>query len=569
MEPLTFKIITDADDTGVRTYGKSLEGVEFTGHRASHAIKSFVERLGEAQNASDVASAALGSFSRVLGGALAGTAVVVAGKVLIDAFNKVQESVNASTKSFKEAQKQIEKIGLAGINFETASKQAEILSKTAEEIQKNLEKINESRLQSFIAGLTGSKEEMLKLLNTTIEQGKQAQKNAVVQGMLELERQATLSETEKLIESSQKPYIKLIDLARELGDQELINTLYMKAQEAGIRTREQTATKETEKRIEEQKKLEEERQKEVIKLAKAEADFELKQIEAVSKAESDAHKIAMQFADAQMQKDKERIGIIDQQISKIHDRQQSIQTEIDLLLQRNAADAAGYQGSHRGPGAQQSSFEKGLEQQLLRERYKELRKVDQEYHDFIKQNLKDQKKSYDEDAIKREIARKAIKEQADEIGKGTKKLQELRAEQEKLKESEKSLTNEAKNLKDKFQDSVKVVDEWGKKLFDFSKEFTIPAKNMISSALNASGALNQIQGPSEMVRSALGGVSSISQTAINSIGKFSSELNSFKLPGTSGIYGGESDLATETTLNAVLTALTDNLTTLRSYAHAR
>lgn len=567
MEPLTFKIITDADDRGVRQYEQSLSRVDLTGRKASGALKGFIADLGEIKSGTDVASSALNAFSRILGGTLIGTAVVVIGKTLVDSFNRVTGSVKEAKKSVEETNKEISRIAMTGVSFESASKQADLLFKSSELIRKEIEKINASRLDSFMAGIIGSKDRLEELLVVQQKQFEETQKQAIVQGLLDLERKQGADEVTKAIQSAAEPYTKLIELARQLGDAELANTLIIKQQAEAAKAGEAVKSEAAQKRIEGETKLRQEQQKEIEKMAKAEADLELKMIDAVAKAEADAYRIEKRFAEEQRKADSDRLHIIEKQIISIEERKKAIQEEIDLLLERNAQEAGGYGGTGRGPGQRPTSFESGLEAKLLREEYEARKKFNDEYFETVRGQLKKQGEDYSNWAVQNEIARKATKNQTDEVLASSTKLKELQKEADALREEQVSLKKEADALKKALDASKKVLDDWGKKLFDFAKEFTIPAENMIDSAMKAAGGLGEMASASNMVSGLFGGLGTAADSARSAVGDFGSKLASV-FPKTPDKGDVTSNLATESTLKQVLSELSENLELLRSYAHA-
>lgn len=571
MEPLTFKIITDADDGGVRRYEKSLSGVDVTGRKASSAIKGFVGDLQNAQNASDVTSSALNALTKILGTSLAATGVVVVGKLLVDAFNKVNDAVKESTKSVESVNKEISKIAMAGPSFETANRSAEILNKTADDLRKNLEKISESKLQSFIAGITGAKDKMEELIATTTKQAKEQQRQAIVHQLIELERNATLDETTKKIAEQQKPYQELVVLARLLGDKELMRAVTAASQAAARKTQSEEQSKLDLKLIEERKKAEEERIKELVRLEQDSAKQELKLIEATSKGRADAYRIEIQFIESIRQKESDRLREIEKQLLSIKSRKKEIQEEIELLLQRNAAESAGYRGTGRGPGAAQSSFQVGLEEKLLKERYAAIRQRDEEYFKFIREQLQQQGKAYDNWAVQNEIARKATEEQSKEILKNIEEVKELNKEYSKLSEESISLAKEAQNLTKSIEKSRENLDEFSKSLLDFAKDFEIPSNNMIGNFLKAAAGLGDVGTAGNMVADIFSSVGRSSKDALGMLGDAASSAASrldSMLPSAGGGMGKEGNLATETTLERVRQLLDENLKELRSYAHA-
>ena len=155
MEPLIFKIETQADDSGVRQYDKSLGGLDVSSKKASGALKNFVKGLSEAKDGTDIASSALGAFGQVLGSSIAGTAIIIAGKTLIDSFNRIDQAVKESEKAVAEAFAGMSKASEA-MTFAEATAQAKNFESVAETIRKKIKEINESPLDSIIDAITQS-----------------------------------------------------------------------------------------------------------------------------------------------------------------------------------------------------------------------------------------------------------------------------------------------------------------------------------------------------------------------------------------------------------------------------
>jgi len=571
MEPLTFKIITDADDSGVRRYEKSLGGVDVTSRKASSAIKGFVGDLQNAQSVSDVTSSALNALTKILGTSLAATGVVVVGKLLVDAFNKVNDAVKESTKSVAAANKEISKIALAGVSFETATRSADVLNKTADDLRKNLEKINESKLQSFIAGLTGAKDKMEELLATTTKQAQEQQKQAVALGLLDLERVKNADQYTKAAQEAAKPFEELIRLARAGGDANQVNLLIIKQQEAAakavaeVRKKEElgaieSTRKADEERIKERTKLEEEAADRRSRLGKeAVAEFN-KQVENELKAQEDLR-----------QKEEERLEGINKTIAGIEARKAALQEEIaimDTLIAKNIS-AAG--GSGRGPGQMQSSYEIGYEARMAAA---ELQGFKEQTRDNI-QTMREESAARGESTSLYDI-RNAMEKAEDEKAKqrGKERAGDYKKNKEELEAQTKALEDAKKEqdvLTESLEKAKEKVDEWGESLLDFIKDFEIPGKNMIEDFLEAGKGASNLGEAGNMVASALSAASAAGGSAVNALGDAASSAASkladlgSKLPGA-GDQGKE--LATEATLKDVLKELTENLELLRSYAHA-
>ena len=120
MEPLIFKIETQADDSGVRQYDKSLSGLDVSSKKASGALKSFSRELLQAKSGADVAAAGAESLSRVLEKSLAGAVIVGGVKIISDQINKMSEVLRSSAEAASAAVTQLERMGeIKGIDDAT------------------------------------------------------------------------------------------------------------------------------------------------------------------------------------------------------------------------------------------------------------------------------------------------------------------------------------------------------------------------------------------------------------------------------------------------------------------
>lgn len=233
MDELVLKV--RADTRGVRTDVKAVadetDNLKVSSLKASSAVRGFVNDLAQAKSGSDVASAALGAFAKVLGTSIAGTAVVIAGKALIDAFNSVSESVKLAKTSVESAGREVERLGKI-TGFQDASQQANILYNAAEAVRKEIEKIEGSKLTNFISGLTGAREQMDDLFASTKKQADELTRQGIVAESIELQRSKGLSENDQKLVAIAEKYNKIIEAAIKIGDQTLANNLILEQQGA-------------------------------------------------------------------------------------------------------------------------------------------------------------------------------------------------------------------------------------------------------------------------------------------------------------------------------------------------
>jgi predicted nuclease with TOPRIM domain len=208
---------------------------------------------------------------------------------------------------------------------------------------------------------------------------------------------------------------------------------------------------------------------------------------------------------------------------------------------------------------------------LLKERYAAIRQRDEEYFKFIREQLQQQGKAYDNWAVQNEIARKATEEQSKEILKNIEEVKELNKEYSKLSDESIALAKEAEALTKSIEKSRENLDEFSKSLLDFAKDFEIPSNNMIGNSLKAAAGLGDVGTAGNMVADIFSSVGSSSKDALGMLGDAASSAASrldSMLPSAGGGMGKEGNLATETTLERVRQLLDENLRELRSYAHA-
>jgi len=164
MEPLIFKIETQADDSGVRQYDKSLGGLDVSSKKASGALKSFSHELLQAKSGADVAAAGAESLSRVLEKSLAGAVVIGGIKIVSDQINKMSEVLRSSGEAASAAITQLERMGeIKGID--DAARATTILNSSIDTIEKSLGAIRDGNWFTKLTGaITGTTEELGKLL---------------------------------------------------------------------------------------------------------------------------------------------------------------------------------------------------------------------------------------------------------------------------------------------------------------------------------------------------------------------------------------------------------------------
>ena len=218
MEPLVFKIETQADDSGVRNYEKSLGGLDVSSRKAAGALKNFSRDLVNAKSGADVAAAGAESLSRVLEKSLAGVVVIGAIKIVTDQINKMAETLRAVGESSKAAVTQLERMGdIKGID--DAIKQVGVVNQNLDTITQKLGSIQEGNWFTKLAdSLTGTSKE-LKEQQQTFEKVRDsiiAYGFAVEQD--NAQRMSQLNDEQKKYEAIQQKLRKNLDIINQVKD---------------------------------------------------------------------------------------------------------------------------------------------------------------------------------------------------------------------------------------------------------------------------------------------------------------------------------------------------------------
>lgn len=208
---------------------KSVEGLDISTRKVSTAMKVFGRDLLYVRDSSDLLSAAARALGTVIAGSIGGTAVIAAGKALIDAYRSVQDSAKEAEKSITAVRKSAQMIG-AGEGLATTAGAAKSLASEAEKVSEKLKEIESNKLKNFIAGLTGARERMAELVSETNKQAKALERQGVVNTLIDMERLKNLSETDKAVRQIAEKYQPIIDAARATGDEELLNRSILQAQ---------------------------------------------------------------------------------------------------------------------------------------------------------------------------------------------------------------------------------------------------------------------------------------------------------------------------------------------------
>lgn len=466
-EPLTFKIITDADDSGIRKYQGSMDGLNVSSRKASSAINSFSRELLQAKSGADVAVAGAESLAHVFHQSLAGALIIGGVKVLSDQIKGMGEMIHGVGEETAGAVKQLEKMGQPG-SLADAIKGADMLDQKLDSVTKKLEGIQGGNwFSKMLADITGTTKE-LEATEKTLENMRNSQialgfatekQNAL--------RMAGATDEQKSIEAINQKYDERVKIAERITDAN----------------------------------------------AKAQA---MEDIQAIRSAESYDLKLKLQ---KKLEDQQQKAADAEQKVVKAREESVIRTGQIAKLL-----GAAG--GSARGPGQRQTSFEIGMERQASQAALRQTRIEEQNaMYNMAKKLGVVNGRGQITDMNK---VRNALVEQA-KAGAQEEVAKKYRNEQNKALEDatkqQKDATKEVKNTQDALSQFAPSANQ-AKSAID----------QMASSASNAAGRLQEIA-------SAGGGEKAPSEIVLNTAGM-------------------------EILLTDILTELKNNLTELKSYAHA-
>lgn len=172
MEPLTFKIITDADDAGVKKYDQSLGGLNTTSQKAGAALRSFSRQALEAKSGTELAAAGANALSQAFQKSLLATSVIGGIKIVSDQIKNMGNTIKEAGQATATALSQVQKLGET-TSFEDASKKANVFQSALDE---NIKRLNEIRggnwfvkLQGDITGVTRELEAQNQSLQRNID----------------------------------------------------------------------------------------------------------------------------------------------------------------------------------------------------------------------------------------------------------------------------------------------------------------------------------------------------------------------------------------------------------------
>ena len=565
MEPLIFKIETQADDSGVRKYEKSLDGVNVSSRKASGALKSFVQDIAQARDGTDVASAALGAFSRVLGSSLAGTGIIIAGKALIDAFAKIDEAVKQSEMAVSEAFAGMDKAGKA-MSFAEATGQAKNFEGVAENIRKKIKEINDSPFTSIIDNITQSTKLMDIQATVAENQAREIRRLGAESELAHLKRMQGLDDENKALELNARALEKELDGIDAIKESEtalaVTRKYQLQADEIRAKFADERSKQESENADKRQKAIEAQ-----IKAEKELAEAQQKRFNDLYDAEIKAQEATQKRIDASNKAEQERSA----KAASLAGDVATAKEEQQRMVGGSASDIArAGTGGSGSTGGRETSFERGMRQSAERE----FRAGQRAAADAQKQRLADE--------VNRELAAKG---ETRRVGPQSSEVQNrLKKASDESSRAQGRASMGTDQLAENVDSSVKALNDFNDAQASASQSSESFSSNLsemgtgfdeaMSSASNFSNGM--IENGGDMVDGFLkagqesGNLGDKIGDASESVNKFSEELK--KVSGGGGGAGAAADRAKggkETgSLSSIEKLLQKNFDELKAYAHA-
>jgi len=572
MEPLIFKIETQADDSGVRQYDKSLGGLDVSSKKASGALKSFSRDLLQAKSGADVAAAGAESLSRVLEKSLAGAVVIGGIKIVSDQINKMSEILRSSGEAASAAITQLERMGeIKGIDDATTA--VGVLNTSIDTIEKSLGSIRDGNWFAKLTGsITGTTEELGKLLASQ----QKLRDGLIAEGFLaeriKLETMSRLNDEQKQYEQIQQTLRKNLELADKIqNDADRAVAKDEANAMAGIQTINLTSSL-----MAEQSKKEEEasnqRQKEIdarIKKEQELAEVQQKRFNDLYDAEVKAQEATQKRIDANLKGEQD---LIDQRKALVEDVAKAESAPIGAGGGGGGGPSFGGGGgggavpglNTRGPGQRETSAQKGAREAGERA-FERGRKAETERtQKNIGEQLKAQGKPFDPYAVNREI-QKRLEETSDLQGRNS----------EGLKDSNDAYENAKQKLRDfdsGLKSSNQATTDFGAGLSQSLSALDPSLQSAMDSATHLADGIMKNSG--DMVKDFMNTGSSASDLGgdFSDLGKSANDLSD-QLKKSSGGGGGggggkPSGDGAGGSLASIEKLLQRNFDELKAYAHA-
>lgn len=455
MEPVIFKLVTEADDTALKSFDKSMGGVSSSSKKAAGALKAFGKDVLEAKDGAELATAGANALSHAFKMGLMGTAVIAGGKLVADQIKAMAVAIKEVGTITRETVAELKRMGDPQ-NLAEAIKGIELLNKSIDAQKGKLGEIKSGNwfTQAF-GNITGATKEIEAQI-ASLENLKNVQ---IAYGMaVEVDfqkRTAGLSQEEKAYAVIEEKLKKNLELVKTITNEGLRGQAEADAKAIAAAERKQLDL-EAEKKS--QKNLEE--------IIKQRAQEELRGIEAESKARQDAYAIERNFESErqknhieELKRSAERISSLKEEIKTLTEKAQSQAKGINEQAASMAQTALAQGGTGRGEGQRRTSAEIAGDKAYKAGQQEGLRQTAEAAKEQARKRIEERGGKADGYAVNRELIQmrreagakeagapaEALATMTQELGKTNEKLAET---QTSLKESQKAQT-ELSNITDK------------------------------------------------------------------------------------------------------------------------
>lgn len=525
-EPLRLDVELGAQGVaaGIGEISKASDGLKVSSQKASFAVKAFANDIANAKDASDVASAALGAFTRILGTSVAATVFAAGAKAIYDAYSEITGAVDKAKKSLEEAYEVTSRGGLAE-NFAEGVAQAKEFEKVADSVNKKIKEINDSPLKNLLDAITGSTD---KMRETVALAEQEAIRRREAASAAELQYQISIdgaTDEQKAIKEVEKALADQLDQINVLKEGKTAENLIAVANLKKEAIERKSATEERQKS-----------EKNLSEVIRERAQNELKAYEAEAKARQEAQKIFETFEaekakahKEELERSAERIGTIQDEIKAIQERGDALRKSLISAGGDIAMLGAATFGSGRGAGQRMTSGEIGTIRAADRAAQEGRRQAGLQARAEAKQRIieeaqKAKKKpdtsGYAIDRMLRTMAEEAAKQKA------VSPVDEFKKLEEQLKQNNNLEEKKAKEL----ENATKAQEELNKTTNETKATFD-----------DVDYSVNRLGGTSDDASDALKATSSAAYSADSSLGTLAESASNL-----ANIFSGINEFAVQT-----------------------
>jgi chromosome segregation ATPase len=444
MDPAVFKIVTEADDTALKSYDKSMGGVHTSSKKAANALKAFGKDALQAKDGAELATAGADALSHAFKMGLAGTAVIAGFKLVSDTIKGMATSIKEVGSITRDTVSELQRMGEPK-NLAEAVKGIELLNKSIDTSKNKLGEISSGNWFTRFAGnVTGATKEIEAQI-VTLERLRDVNVAFGMEQELRFKNEtAGLSNADKAYYEVEARLKKNLEIVSQIKDANLKAQAEVSAQAIATAERKQLD-------LEQEKKS----QQNLNEVIVARAKEELKGIEAEAKARQDAMAMERSFEAErkkahleELRRSAERISSLREEIKTLTEKAQTQAKAISDQANSMAQPALAEGGSGRGVGQRKTSAEIAGDKAYAAGQREGLKKTADAARAEAKKRIEQRGGKADGHAVTRELIAMRKEAGAKETGSPAEALatmtEELGKTNEKLGETQTSLNESQK-----------------------------------------------------------------------------------------------------------------------------